>query len=64
ETLGGEADYLDGLTLTFDDSWLNLRASNTEPVLRLNVEGPDQQAVDEIVGQISAIISAAGGHRV
>ncbi len=64
ERLGGEADYLDGLTLTFDDSWLNLRASNTEPVLRLNVEGPDQGAVDEIVEKVSSVISAAGGHRV
>jgi phosphomannomutase len=34
-------DELDGLTLRFDDgAWINLRASNTEPLLRLNVEAP------------------------
>jgi phosphomannomutase len=36
-----EADELDGLTLRFaDGAWFNLRASNTEPLLRLNVEAP------------------------
>ncbi len=64
EKLGGQADHLDGLTLTFDDRWLNLRASNTEPVLRLNVEGPDAVAVDETVDQVASIISGAGGERV
>ncbi len=33
----GEVDHLDGLTVSFPDgSWINLRASNTEPLLRLN----------------------------
>ncbi|MDG4808013.1 phosphomannomutase/phosphoglucomutase [Micromonospora sp. WMMD1120] len=36
-----EADEMDGLTLRFPDgAWFNLRASNTEPLLRLNVEAP------------------------
>ena len=41
-------DHLDGLTLTCDGPdgrlgwWLNLRASNTEPLLRLNVEAHDE----------------------
>ncbi|WFE44842.1 phosphomannomutase/phosphoglucomutase [Verrucosispora sp. WMMD1129] len=36
-----EADEMDGLTLRFaDGAWFNLRASNTEPLLRLNVEAP------------------------
>jgi phosphomannomutase len=42
-----EADELDGLTMTLPDgSWFNLRASNTEPLLRLNVEAhkPDRMA--------------------
>ena len=34
----GEADQLDGLTVNFPDWWFNLRPSNTEPLLRLNVE--------------------------
>ncbi|MGH2794689.1 MAG: phosphomannomutase/phosphoglucomutase [Actinomycetota bacterium] len=39
-------DWTDGLTVEFDDWWLNLRPSNTEPLLRLNVE-----AVDRAVGE-------------
>ena len=35
---GVEADHLDGLTISGDTWWFNLRASNTEPLLRLNVE--------------------------
>jgi phosphomannomutase len=47
-------DELDGLTVTLPDgSWFNLRASNTEPLLRLNVEAPkpDRMAVlrDEVL---------------
>lgn len=49
-------DRLDGLTIDMGDRWFNLRPSNTEPVLRLNVEGPDQEAVDGLVEQIAAII--------
>jgi phosphomannomutase len=49
-------DRLDGLTVDLGDRWFNLRASNTEPVLRLNVEGPDQEAVDDLVDQVAGII--------
>ncbi|CAO5242996.1 phosphomannomutase/phosphoglucomutase [Frankia sp. AgKG'84/4] len=50
-------DHLDGLTVTFaDGSWFNLRPSNTEPLLRLNVEGPDDATMsrlrDEILAQV------------
>jgi phosphomannomutase len=34
----GSADTLDGLTVSYDDWWFNVRPSNTEPLLRLNVE--------------------------
>jgi len=60
ETLGNEAqqDYLDGVTLTFKDgSWLNVRPSNTEPVLRLNVEAPDQQKLDKLVAKVTSCIN-------
>jgi phosphomannomutase len=33
-----EIDYLDGITVSFSDWWFNVRASNTEPLLRLNLE--------------------------
>lgn len=36
--LGGEVDHLDGLTVSFPDWWFSLRSSNTQPLLRLNVE--------------------------
>jgi phosphomannomutase len=50
-------DELDGLTLRFDDgAWFNLRASNTEPLLRLNVEAPTAGRMvalrDEVLGLI------------
>ncbi len=50
------ADRMDGLTIDRGDRWFNLRPSNTEPVLRLNVEGPDDEAVDELVEQVSEIV--------
>ena len=37
---GAEVDRLDGLTVDFGDWWFNLRPSNTEPLLRLNLEAP------------------------
>jgi phosphomannomutase len=41
----GTADELDGLTISFPDWWFNLRPSNTEPLLRLNVEAPDESSL-------------------
>ncbi|HEY6736794.1 MAG TPA: phosphomannomutase/phosphoglucomutase [Candidatus Saccharimonadia bacterium] len=37
----GQQDMLDGLTVDYPDWWFNLRASNTEPVVRLNIEAKD-----------------------
>ncbi|OBK20546.1 phosphomannomutase/phosphoglucomutase [Mycobacterium asiaticum] len=52
-------DHLDGVTANLgDDSWFNLRSSNTEPLLRLNVEGRSIEDVDAIVAQVSAEIAA------
>jgi phosphomannomutase len=41
-----------------DGSWFNLRSSNTEPLLRLNVEGRTTEDVDAVVAQVSARIGA------
>jgi phosphomannomutase len=47
-------DHLDGVTVDLGDgSWFNLRMSNTEPLLRLNVEARTAEEVSEIVAQIS-----------
>jgi len=51
-----DVDHLDGLTVSWPDRWFNLRPSNTEPLLRLNVEGPDPGAVDEMVAAVKAVI--------
>jgi phosphomannomutase len=51
-----DQDRLDGLTVDFGASWLNLRPSNTEPVLRLNVEAPDATGVDAVVTAVAKII--------
>jgi phosphomannomutase len=41
-----DVDELDGLTVQLPDgTWFNVRASNTEPLLRLNVEGPTEEAM-------------------
>lgn len=39
-------DYLDGLTVDYGDWWFNLRPSNTEPLLRLNVEASDRETLE------------------
>ncbi|MEV1291355.1 phosphomannomutase/phosphoglucomutase [Pseudonocardia sp. NPDC049635] len=56
---GVELDRLDGLTVSLPDgSWFNLRASNTEPLLRLNVEAPDDAAVRGLVDEVLAVVRA------
>jgi len=57
---GHRPDRLDGLTIDLGDRWFNVRPSNTEPVLRLNVEGPDDEAVEELVEEVAAIIKEEG----
>jgi phosphomannomutase len=53
-------DHLDGVTVDLGDgSWFNLRSSNTEPLLRLNVEARSAEDVDAVVQQVSAEIAAA-----
>ncbi|RCV55684.1 phosphomannomutase/phosphoglucomutase [Marinitenerispora sediminis] len=56
-TAGATVDHLDGLTVDFaDGSWFNLRASNTEPLLRLNVEAPDHAAMAKLRDDVLGII--------
>ena len=42
-----EIDHLDGLTVDYGDWWCNLRPSNTEPLLRLNVEASDRETMEK-----------------
>lgn len=51
-------DYLDGLTVDFGGEWFNLRPSNTEPLLRLNVEASTRQRVEEVVKFVSEVLES------
>lgn len=53
-------DELDGLTVNLTDSWFNLRASNTEPVMRLNVEGATETDAQKLIDQVIAVIAEVG----
>ena len=53
----GTADRLDGLTVDRGDWWYNLRPSNTEPLLRLNVEAPDEASCAARVAEVQAAIA-------
>ena len=53
---GAEIDHLDGVTVQFPDWWFNVRPSNTEPLLRLNVEADDPQRLAEKRDEVLALI--------
>jgi phosphomannomutase len=51
-------DRLDGLTVDCGTWWFNLRPSNTEPLLRLNLEAADRSSCDDAVGEVLAQITS------
>ncbi len=57
---GYDIDWLDGLTVRTSDFWLNLRPSNTEPLVRLNIEAKDELVLnrvkDDLVSRIQPFI--------
>lgn len=53
---GVSLDHLDGLTVAHDDWWFNVRASNTEPLLRLNAEGKDEQTMATVRDDVLSVI--------
>ncbi len=53
---GSQQDELDGLTVRNDRWWFNLRASNTEPLLRLNLEAADDDAVAAHVAEVQSVM--------
>jgi phosphomannomutase len=54
---GVTTDRLDGLTVTLSDGrWFNLRPSNTEPLLRLNVEAPDNAGMAQLRDETLALV--------
>jgi phosphomannomutase len=59
EGMASTIDHLDGVTIQFSDWWFNLRPSNTQPLLRLNVEADDQETLNrktkEVLGLIRSV---------
>ncbi len=51
-----EVDHLDGLTVTHPEWWFNVRASNTEPLLRLNAEAADEETMRAVRDDVLADI--------
>jgi phosphomannomutase len=56
----GRQDRTDGLTVEFEDWWFNCRASNTEPLLRLNLEAKTGELMNEKRDDVLAIIRDGG----
>lgn len=56
----GEQDSLDGLTVSYPDSWFNVRPSNTEPLLRLNAEAKTGNQLDSLVKKVTNVIISKG----
>jgi phosphomannomutase len=50
----GQIDHLDGVTIGYKEWWFNCRPSNTEPLLRLNIEAKSKELLDEKLGEITA----------
>lgn len=53
---GADIDHLDGLTVGFDDWWFNLRGSNTQPLLRLNIEAEDHSVLEEKTAEVLDLV--------
>jgi phosphomannomutase len=53
---GAEIDHLDGVTVQFKDWWFNLRASNTEPLIRLNLEADTKPLMEAKRDEVRALI--------
>jgi phosphomannomutase len=58
---GATVDLLDGLTVEHPDWWYNVRPSNTEPLLRLNVEARTPELCAAHVAEVQQLIAAHAG---
>ena len=58
----GKGDWLDGVTIECDDWWFNCRPSNTEPLLRLNVEAKSAERLAEKFGEIKEMLGEPVDH--
>ena len=51
-----ETDWLDGVTVQYSDWWCNIRPSNTEPYLRLNLEAHDAETFEKRKAELFALL--------
>lgn len=57
-----EIDHLDGVTVQYKDWWFNVRASNTEPLLRLNMEANNDQLLQQKLDELSPLLGKPVAH--
>jgi len=61
----GKSEHLDGLTLEFDDGWwFNVRASNTEPILRVNIEADTKEILEKKKYELLETIEKIVEHKI
>ena len=59
----GQIDHLDGITVDMGSWWFNVRMSNTEPLLRLNLEADDEDLMKEKLEELKGHLGeVAEGH--
>ncbi len=59
-----EIDWLDGVSIWFDDSWVNIRPSNTQSLLRLNIEADNETILKQRKREFMSLINDLGGELV
>jgi phosphomannomutase len=59
--LGGAIETLDGVSVSFDEFWFNVRPSNTEPLIRLRLEAVNEQTARARSSEVRELIEKAGG---
>jgi len=55
----GKLNLLDGVRIDFEDWWFNVRASNTEPVIRLNLEAKTRKLMEEKIEEVMKVIEGS-----
>jgi len=55
-------DFLDGITVQYPEWWFNVRASNTEPLLRLNVEADTPERLEQKLAELTPLLGRAVAH--
>jgi phosphomannomutase len=58
----GEVDMQDGLRLSWDDRWVHVRPSGTEPIVRVIAEAPSEEGARELIARCRAPLDALVGH--